>query len=153
MFVSVPSDGNALDCGSENSGKTVINGGNVIACGGTMMAERPDSSSKQCTFMYSVSGEAGSAVRLETSDGKELFNKTIPNSLGAITVSMPELNLNETYKLTCGDQTYDITLTDTVTSNIEESGPGGIGGGPGGNGKFPGGQRGDRRNFTPPSQE
>ena len=129
IFVSVPSDGNALDSGSESGGKTVINGGSVIALGGTMMAEAPDSSSKQVTFMYSAQGNAGDTLKLESSDGKELFTKTITNSFSAVTVSLPELKTGETYKLIDGDQTTEISLTDTVTSNIQG---GGFGGGPGG---------------------
>ena len=129
VFVSVPSDGNALDCGSESGGKTVINGGNVIACGGTMMAEAPDTTSTQCSFMYSVTGNAGDTIKLETSDGKELLSKNVSNAFSAVTISMPELVKGEKYKLTCGSSSIDVELTDTVTSSVDT---GGFRGGPGG---------------------
>lgn len=136
VFVTIPSDGNALDCGSESGGKVVINGGNVIACGGTMMAEAPDSSGSQNAFMYSVQGNAGDTIVLEDSAGNVLFTKEITNSFSAVTVSTPQLKTGETYKLSCGNNTYEITLTDTVTSNVSG---GGFGGFPGG------GQKGNMR--------
>lgn len=150
VFVSVPSDGNAIDCGSESGGKTVITGGNIIACGGTMMAQAPDATSTQVSFMYSVQGNAGDTIRLETSQGQELFAKTIANSFSALTISLPDLKSGETYKLINGDQITEVVLTDTVTSNIQS---GGFGGGPGGGpgGSRPAGGQGSREGFSRPS--
>ena len=138
IFVSVPSDGNALDCGSENGGKTVITGGSLIACGGTMMAESPDESTTQPTFMQGIQGNEGDVIRLETSDGEEILNKTVPNSFSAVTVSLPEFKQGLTYKLICGDQTKEITFTETVMITDISDNPMG-GGGPGGGGPAGGG--------------
>lgn len=155
VFVSVPSDGNALDPGSESGGKIFINGGNVIACGGTMMAQAPDATGTQVSFMYSVQGNAGDTIRLETSQGQELFAKTIANSFSALTVSLPDLKSGETYKLINGDQITEVVLTDTVTSNIQSGGfGGGPGGGPGGSrpgGSRPSGSPGSREGFSRPN--
>lgn len=157
IFVSIPTDGNAIDNGSESGGKIVINGGNVIACGGAMMTQAPDSSGGQCAFMYSVEGKAGDTVSLTDSQGNTIFTREVANAFSVITVSTPKLKTGETYKLSCGSNTYEITLTDTVTSNVQGGGfrgGKGTGGFPGsGSGEYPGGeQRGNRGNFTKPTQ-
>ncbi len=153
IFVSIPTDGNAIDNGSESGGKIVINGGNVIACGGAMMTQAPDGSGGQCAFMYSVEGKAGDSLELKDSEGNVLFTKEIPNAFTVVTVSTPKLKTGETYKLSCGSNTYEITLTDTVTSNVQGGGFPGGGGFQKGSGEYPGGeQRGNRGNFTKPTQ-
>ena len=93
------------------------------------MAEAPDTTSTQCSFMYSVTGNAGDTIKLETSDGKELLSKNVSNAFSAVTISMPELVKGEKYKLTCGSSSIDVELTDTVTSSVDT---GGFRGGPGG---------------------
>ena len=155
IFVSIPTDGNALDDGSESGGKIVINGGNVIACGGAMMTQAPDGSGGQCAFMYSVEGKAGDTVSLTDSQGNTIFTREVANAFSVITVSTPKLKTGETYKLSCGSNTYEITLTDTVTSNVQGGGARGGGGFPGGGGlqKGSGGTgRGNRENFMMPTQ-
>lgn len=158
IFVSIPTDGNALDDGSESGGKIVINGGNVIACGGAMMTQAPDGSGGQCAFMYSVEGKAGDTVSLTDSQGNIIFTREVANAFSVVTASSPKLKTGETYKLSCGSNTYEITLTDTVTSNVQGGGfrggkgTGGFAGG-GDTGVFPGnGQRGNRENFMKPTQ-
>ena len=115
-----------------------------------MMGQAPDATGTQVSFMYSVQGNAGDTIRLETSQGQELFAKTIANSFSALTISLPELKSGETYKLINGDQITEVVLTDTVTSNIQS---GGFGGGPGGGpgGSRPSGSPGSREGSSRPN--
>ena len=128
--VSLTSAGsnNAIDFGSESGGSCLINGGNVVACGSSMMAEGFSDASIQCSIFYNlgynVSGET--TIRLLDADGKELLNYTAPCPFSSVTLSSPEMKLGETYTLMLGDKEEQITL-ESVSTTCGESGMGGMG--------------------------
>jgi hypothetical protein len=124
-----------------------ITGGTLIACGASGMAQNFDTSSTQCSLMYTLSEtmEAGTTVTLSDGDGNVLLEDTMEKSFNSVVISTPELTVGETYTLTCGDTSVEIELTDIITSS-SASGFGGMGGGFGGGdmGGGPGGMGGDR---------
>ena len=107
---------NAIDFGSESGGTATISGGTVMAFGGSSMLENPDSSSGQCSITYLCSGEAGTTVTILDAEGKELLSCEVPYAFSAATLSCPELSVGETYTITVGDTSEEITLEGTVTS-------------------------------------
>jgi hypothetical protein len=127
-----------------------ITGGTLIACGASGMAQNFDTSSTQCSLMYTLSETmaAGTTVTLSDGDGNVLLEDTMEKSFNSVVISTPELTVGETYTLTCGDTSVDIELTDTITSS-GASGFGGMGGGFGGGdmGGGPGGMGGDMGGF------
>ena len=68
-------------------------------------------------------------------------------SFNNVVISLPELTVGETYTLTCGTETAELTLTDTITT----LGNGGFGGGPGGGGPGGGGPGGGPGGMAPPN--
>ena len=93
IWVSLLGDGSncALDYGSENGGVCEISGGTIIACGGSSMAEGFDSGSSQCSILYnfhSEGAEAGTAVSLETPDGRTLLSWTPPCSFSSMSIQL-----------------------------------------------------------------
>lgn len=138
--ISLPGSGsnNAIDYGSE-SGVCEISGGNVVACGASMMAENFSDSSEQCSIFYSpgYTASAETAVTLKDASGKVLLSYTPPCSFSAVALSCPEMQLGETYTVVIGDREEQITLDAVNTTN---AGTGGFGAWQMG----PGGGRGER---------
>ncbi|MBQ7432654.1 MAG: carbohydrate-binding domain-containing protein [Lachnospiraceae bacterium] len=119
----------------------VVNGGIVVATGSSGMAMGFDSDSTQCFILYNLSGSqaAGTELTLKDAEGTVLFSKTINKQYSSVVISIPELEADGTYELTCGTETVEITLDGTSYGN-GMSGFGGMGGMmPGG---FGGGQKG-----------
>lgn len=133
IFVSLSGNGtnNALDYGSENNGICEINGGTVIACGGSGMIEEISTTSTQASIMYNLSStaKANTTVKLTSSDGTEMLSYEIPCSYSSVVVSTPEMKQGETYTLNMGDTEEVITLDSVAgTFGTAVSTMGGMGG-------------------------
>ena len=134
VYISLVGEGSncALDYGSENGGVCRINGGTVVACGGSTMLETMSEASAQPSLLYAGATQAaGTEVALQAADGKTLLTFAAPNSFSAVLVSCPEMQLGSTYTLTLGAASQEITLTQ-VADSYGVSGGMGQGGGPGG---------------------
>ena len=134
VYISLVGDGSncALDYGSENGGVCRINGGTVVACGGSTMLETMSETSAQPSLLYAGATQAaGTEIALQAADGKTLLTFAAPNSFSAVLVSCPEMQLGSTYTLTLGATSQEITLTQ-VADSYGVSGGMGQGGGPGG---------------------
>ncbi len=108
---------NAIDYGSESGGTAVINGGTVLAAGSSTMAEAPDSSGTQVSFMYNLASlaDAGTLITLRDSSGNVLLSETLECSFSSVIISTPELVLGNTYTLSVGETEETITA-DEVSS-------------------------------------
>lgn len=117
-----------------------ITGGTLIACGASGMAQNFDNSSTQCSLLYNLDETiaGGTAVTLTDSSGNILLEAEMAKSFSSIVISAPEMQVGQTYTLTCGDTSVEAELTDIITA----LGPGGGFGGPGGPGGGPGGPPG-----------
>ncbi len=134
VYISLAGDGSncALDYGSENSGVCRINGGTVVACGGSTMLETMSETSAQPSLLYAGTTQAaGTEIALQAADGKTLLTFAAPNSFSAVLVSCPEMQLGSTYTLTLGATSQEITLTQ-VADSYDVRGGMGQGGGHGG---------------------
>ena len=134
VYISLVGDGSncALDYGSENGGVCRINGGTVVACGGSTMLETMSETSAQPSLLYAGTTQAaGTEISLQDADGKTLLTFAAPNSFSAVLVSCPEMQLGSTYTLTLGAASQEITLTQ-VADSYGVSGGMGQGGGRGG---------------------
>ena len=121
-----------------------ITGGTLIACGASGMAQNFDSSSTQCSLLYNLDETiaGGTTVTLTDSSGNVLLEAEMAKSFSSIVISTPEMQVGQTYTLTCGDTSVEAELTDTITALGSGGGFGGPGGGPGGPGGGPGGPPG-----------
>lgn len=119
VYISLVGDGSncALDYGSENGGVCRINGGTVVACGGSTMLETMSETSAQPSLLYAGTTQAaGTEIALQAADGKTLLTFAAPNSFSAVLVSCPEMQLGSTYTLTLGAISQEITLTQVADS-------------------------------------
>lgn len=132
VYISLVGDGGncALDYGSENGGVCRINGGTVVACGGSTMLETMSENSAQPSILYAGTTQAaGTEIALQEASGETLLTYAAPNSFSAVLVSCPEMQTGSTYTLTLGDTAQEIPLTQVATTY----GVGGMGGGMDGN--------------------
>ena len=141
IYVSGPAG--TMNGGLDYTTTGQINGGTVVVTEITSMAENFDSSSTQVSFRYgfSTTFEDGTRVTLTDDGGKTLVDATMAKRFNSVTISTPELEVGKTYTLTCGEESVEVELTDTI-STLGTGGPGGGpgGGGPGGGpGGMPGG--------------
>ena len=124
--VSLNGDGsnNAVDYGSESGGTCEISGGEIVACGGSAMAETVSESSTQCTVMYNLStlAPAGTSVRLLDMEGREILSYTVPCSFSSVTLSSPEMKQGESYIIAVGTQEETITLENVSGTYGEKKG-------------------------------
>ena len=133
VYISLVGDGGncALDYGSENGGACCINGGTVVACGGSTMLETMSETSAQPSLLYAGTTQAaGTEISLQDSSGETLLTYAAPNSFSAVLVSCPEMQTGSTYTLTLGDTAQEIPLTQVATTYGVS---GGMGGGMDGN--------------------
>lgn len=150
VYISLVGDGGncALDYGSENGGACRINGGTVVACGGSTMLETMSENSAQPSLLYAGTTQAaGTEITLQDSSGKILLTYAAPNSFSAVLVSCPEMATGSTYTLTLGDTDQEIPLIQVATAYGISGGmgggmDGGMGGGMDGNMGGMGGQGG-----------
>lgn len=161
VYISLVGDGGncALDYGSENGGACRINGGTVVACGGSTMLETMSENSAQPSILYAGTTQAaGTEIALQDSSGETLLTYAAPNSFSAVLVSCPEMTTGNTYTLTLGTTSQEITLTqvDTtygVSGGMEGDRGGKMGGGMGNMGGMggQGGMNGGPGGSTPTS--
>ena len=130
IFISLTGDGtnNAIDYDSESGGTCVIEGGTVIACGSSNMAEGFDTSSTQASLLYNIGEgvDAGSVISLKTEAGETVMNAEIPNSFTCAILSCPEMKVGSTYDIVLGDKSESITLEEISSSfgDVQSSGSG-----------------------------
>jgi hypothetical protein len=127
IYVNGPSDsGNgALDY----NGTGDITGGTIVAVGSSGMAQGFSDTSTQYSLLSNLSSncEAGTKVTLTDAEGNAIVSFTSSRQYQSVVISTPELANGETYTLTCGDQTSDITLSSVVTTSGEQQQMGGPG--------------------------
>ncbi len=118
--VSLPGSGtnSALDYGSESGGVCLVSGGSIIACGGYAMAEGFDAESEQCSVLYNFASgaAAGTTVALEDSEGNTLVSWEVPCSFTSVELSIPELQLGESYLMVVGEMVEELTLSEVSAS-------------------------------------
>ena len=101
----------AIDAGSESGGACEVHGGTVLAIGAAGMAETFGSASTQCSFHVTVQGvSAGTDIVITDAQGTELMRHTALKDCASIVFTSPELTLGETYTVTAGGQSTQITL-------------------------------------------
>ncbi len=127
-YVSGPtsSANGALDYG----GSASISGGILVAAGASGMAQNFGSGSTQGVMMVTVnSGTAGSTITLTDSDGNVLLAWQSEKAYSSVVISCPEITQGQTYTLTAGSSSTQVTMSSLVYSS---SGMGGMGGNMGG---------------------
>ncbi len=117
VYVDGPINGPDLAVDFDN-GNATVNGGKLLAVGSSSMVHGFKDTSTQNSFIYFFTGNqpAGSTIKLTDKDGNVVLEYTTAKEYSSLMVSDPELVAGETYTLTNGTTTEDITLSTTTSS-------------------------------------
>lgn len=129
-------------------GGATVTGGTLAAIGSAGMTQGfgEDSTQPSITCCCTETQSADTTIILTDSEGNALFTVTPEKAYASIVLTFPDLALDETYTLTAGTDTEEITITDTLTTAGTQ--PTKTMGGPGGE-NMP--NNGDSKG-TPPSK-
>ena len=130
-------------------GGATVTGGTLAAIGSAGMTQGfgEDSTQPSITYCCTETQSADTTITLTDREGNALFTVTPEKAYASIVLTFPDLTLDETYTLTAGTDTEEITITDTLTTAGTQPTKT-MGGGPGG-GNMP--NNGDSQG-TPPSK-
>ena len=147
LNVSGPASG--PDVALDFNGKATITGGTFISTGAQEMFESFDSSSTQnfINVFYSTAVSGGTEVKVTDKSGNVVLNYTPTNDFTAVILSSEKLVTGETYTVSAGSNSEEITISAGENTIGEQSGGMGFGGG---NGTPPSGAPGENGG-TPPS--
>ena len=122
VYVSGPTnDGNSA---IDYDGNASITGGILVAAGSSGMAQNLGEDSTQGAMMIGVdSGEAGSTITLEDSEGNELVSWQPDKVYTCVIISTPEIEKGSTYTLKTGDAEKEVTMESLVYSDGVAGGP------------------------------
>ena len=122
VYVSGPTnDGNSA---IDYDGNASITGGILVAAGSSGMAQNLGEDSTQGVMMTGVdSGEAGSTITLEDSEGNELVSWQPDKVYTCVIISTPEMEKGGTYTLKTGDAEKEVTMESLVYSDGVAGGP------------------------------
>ncbi|WP_244833493.1 carbohydrate-binding domain-containing protein [Clostridium sp. BJN0001] len=114
-YVSGPSDnGNgALDY----NGEATITGGILVAAGSSGMAQNFGENSSQGSMLVTTSSMQTGSIIVKDSSGNELINYTPDKEYNCAVLSMKDIVKGETYTVTLGSDTQEITMEDTIYSD------------------------------------
>ena len=119
------------DVALDYNGKAVITGGTFVSTGMQEMAQTFDSSSTQnfITVYYDSAVAAGSEIKVTDKDGNTVLSYNVDKEFTFAVISSDKLSTGETYTVTAGDNSDEVTIT-SGGSTIGERRAGGPGGNP-----------------------
>ncbi|MGN1114431.1 MAG: carbohydrate-binding domain-containing protein [Oscillospiraceae bacterium] len=130
VYVSGPTNGGngALDY----NGEAKATGGTLIACGAVGMEEGFGESSTQNCVLHDFSStiSANESIKITDSSGNTVLTFTPSKDWQSAVFTSPELKKGETYTITAGSVSEEVTINGVITSNSTGNG---FGGGRGGN--------------------
>ena len=80
------------------------------------MAENLSEASTQPAFLVNLTGDAGE-VTVSDSAGNIILTGTVEKSFGVLVISCADLTVGETYTVTAGENSAEITLTGMITGS------------------------------------
>ena len=135
--------GNVYVLGPSNNGNgaldygiyAAITGGEMVAVGGSGMAQGFGDESTQCSALVNFDEwiDAGETITLTDSNGNKLLTYKADKKFDSVLISISDMKQGETYTLTAGDQTSTFAMED-VTYSEGSGGMQGTGGDPGNGG-------------------
>lgn len=135
--------GNVYVLGPSNNGNgaldygiyAAITGGELMAVGGSGMAQGFGDESTQCSVLVNFDEwiDAGETITLTDSNGNKLLTYKADKKFNSVLISTSDMKQGETYILTAGDQTSTFAMED-VTYSEGSGGMQGTGGDPGNGG-------------------
>lgn len=119
-----------------------ITGGTFVAAGMSAMAENFGSDSTQGTMLVNVNTrQENKEITVKNSDGKTIISWTPDKSYNSVVISTPDIVKGNTYTVSLGSETTNVTMDSNIYGE-------GMGGAPGG---VPGENPGEAGGMTPPN--
>ena len=129
VTVAVPTGGGngILDSGDGNVGGILVNGGTLVAYGGSDMLETPASNSAQGYLVYTGTNIAnGSVITVKDSSGNTVMSFTLTKQASALILSSADLVNDQSYTIYSGSNSVGtVTAGTTNQANSNIGGPGG----------------------------
>ena len=149
LNVSGPASG--PDVALDYNGKATITGGTFVSTGVQEMFESFDSSSTQnfINVFYSTAVSGGTEVKVTDKSGNVVLSYTPTNDFTAVILSSDKLVTGETYTVSAGSNSEEITISAGENTIGEQSGGMSFGGG---NGTPPSGAPGGNGMGQPPEK-
>lgn len=117
------------DVALDYNGKAVITGGTFVSTGVQEMAQTFDSSSTQnfITVYYDSTVAAGTEIKVTDKDGNTVLSYNADKEFTFAIISSDKLSTGETYTVSAGDNSSEVTITAGGSTIGEKSaaGPGG----------------------------
>ena len=148
-FITISGPDNGGNGSMDYNGSAEITGGTMIACGINGMAQNFTEAGQGSILIATELQQAGTKVMLSDKDGNEILSFEPGMSYSSILISSPELKQGETYVITAGTDTYEITLEDLICGQTEGMGGAMPEGSMPNGGGMPGGRMGDQRPQMP----
>ena len=127
VFVSGSQQG--ADSPLDYDGSATITGGTLIGTGMSAMMQNFGDASTQGSILLTVNNqEAGSTISVSDSSGNTIASWTAPKSYNSVIISSPQLTAGNTYTITTGSDTTQITLDSLIYGNSNGRPGGGMGG-------------------------
>lgn len=98
------------------NGTATISGGTLIAAGASGMTENFSEGSAQPVFLAMLSGGAGE-IAVTDQAGNTLLTGSVEKAYEVVVISCPGLVIGETYTVSNGEASTEITLTDAITGS------------------------------------
>lgn len=97
------------------------------------MVETPSSNSSKYSIVYNVGNfvASGSEIIITDSSNNVIYQTTVKKQFQSLVISLDTFKLNETYKITMGSSSEEITILQKINQIGNSFRPGG---GPGGSG-------------------
>lgn len=97
------------------AGEAQITGGIFLAVGASGMAQNFGDSSTQASIMANVqNGQQGGTIVLSDSNGNSLFTYIPEKQFQSVVISIPQLEIGQTYTLTVGSESQSIQLSSVI---------------------------------------
>lgn len=106
---------NTKDTPLDYDGDGQITGGTFVSTGSSGITKQNfGAASTQCSMMVEISSVQTGVVKLADSQGNILLEFTPAKQYQVVTISMPELQVGETYTLTTGTKTTSVKFSDYI---------------------------------------
>lgn len=125
------------------NGTASVTGGSIIAVGASGMAENFSEATQGAIMINFSQSSNGGDVTVKDSDGNTVLSFTASKAFNSVIVSSPDLQKGETYTITAGGESQEVTLDDYLYGSgmgmggSMQGGPGGMRGGMQGSSEMP----------------
>lgn len=145
-YITVSGPENSGNGSLDYAGTGTITGGTIIASGISGMEMNMTEATQGSILVSTGNQSAGTEITVTDASGNEIISFTPSTSYSCVLISSPELQVGQTYTISSGSSSQDVTLDDYIYG--QSMGFGGFGGGFGGpGGQMPDGQMPDMSDF------